>query len=33
MLGRAGEFKGQSICCVVSGGNVDRSTYGEILLG
>ena len=33
MLGRPGEFKDQSICCVVSGGNVDRSTYGEILLG
>lgn len=33
VLTEPGRFAGQSICCVISGGNVDAAVYGKILAG
>lgn len=33
MLAEPNEWKGQRVCCVVSGGNVDASVYQELLRG
>jgi threonine dehydratase len=33
LLSHAEEFQGQTVCCVVSGGNVDPAVYARILAG
>ena len=31
LLTRPNEFRGKSVCCVITGRNVDGEIYGEIL--